>query len=170
MVPPCQLRREAYWKLTRSCWLPELRFPTSRTVRKYVSIVYFFFIYFYQLEANYFTILQWFLSYIGMNQPWIYIYSPSQYPLPPPSPPDPSGSSQCTSPEHLSHASNLGWWSVSPLIVTCFNAVLSEHPTLAFSHRVRKSVLYICVSFFCFAYRVIITIFLNSIYMHQLVN
>ena len=42
MVPPCQLRREAYWKLTKSCWLPELRFPTSRTVRKYVSIVYFF--------------------------------------------------------------------------------------------------------------------------------
>ena len=34
-------------------------------------------------------------------------------PLPPPSPPDPSGSSQCTRSEHLSHASNLGWWSVS---------------------------------------------------------
>ena len=28
---------------------------------------------------------------------------PSRFPLPPPSPPDPSGSSQCTSPEHLSH-------------------------------------------------------------------
>ena len=50
-----------------------------------------------------------------MNQPWI--YSPSRSPLPPPSPPDPSGSSQCTSPEHLSHASNLGWWSVSSLII-----------------------------------------------------
>ena len=48
-----------------------------------------------------------------MNQPWIYMYySPSRSPLPPPSPPDPTGSSQCTSPEHLSHASNLGWWSV----------------------------------------------------------
>ena len=35
-------------------------------------------------------------------------------PLPPPSPPDPSGSSQCTRSKHLSHASNLGWWSVSP--------------------------------------------------------
>ena len=40
--------------------------------------------------------------------------SPSQSPLPPPSPPNPSGSSQCTRPKHLSHASNLGWWSVSP--------------------------------------------------------
>ena len=35
-------------------------------------------------------------------------------PIPPPSPPDPSRSSQCTRSERLSHASNLGWWSVSP--------------------------------------------------------
>ena len=33
-----------------------------------------------------------------MNQPWIYMYSPSWSPLPPPSLPDPSGSSQCTRP------------------------------------------------------------------------
>ena len=72
-------------------------------------LVFFFFIYFYQLEANYFTILYCILSYIDMNQPRIYMYSPSRSPLPPPSPPDPSGSSQCTRPEHLSHASNLGW-------------------------------------------------------------
>ena len=69
----------------------------------------FFSIYFYYLEANYFTVLQWFLSYIDMNQPWVYMCSPSRSPLPPPSPPDPSGSSQCTRPEHLSHASSLGW-------------------------------------------------------------
>ena len=41
-------------------------------------------------------------------------------PLPPPSPSPPSGSSQCPSPEHPSHASNLCWWSVSPLIVYLF--------------------------------------------------
>ena len=29
----------------------------------------------------------------------------------------------------------------------CFNAILSNHPTLALSHRVQKTVLYICVSF-----------------------
>ena len=34
-----------------------------------------------------------------------------------------------------------------PRLYTCFNAVLLKHPTLAFSHRVQKSVLYICVSF-----------------------
>ena len=38
-----------------------------------------------------------------------YMCSPSRSLLLPPSPSHPSGSSQCTSPEHLSHASNLGW-------------------------------------------------------------
>ena len=50
-----------------------------------------------------------FFPYIDMNQPWIYMRSPSQCPLPPPSPSRPSEPPQCTSPEHLSHASNLGW-------------------------------------------------------------
>ena len=43
---------------------------------------------------------------------------------------------------------------IQPGLVICFtldstrfSAILSEHPTLAFSHRVQKSVLYICVSF-----------------------
>ena len=30
---------------------------------------------------------------------------------------------------------------------TCFNAILTNHPTLSLSHRVQKTVLYICVSF-----------------------
>ena len=50
-----------------------------------------------------------FLPYIDMNQLWIYMCSPSWTALPLPSPSHPSGSSQCTSPEHLSHASNLDW-------------------------------------------------------------
>ena len=40
------------------------------------------------------------LPYIDMNLPWVYMCSPSWTPLPPPSPSHPSGSSQCTSPEH----------------------------------------------------------------------
>ena len=35
-----------------------------------------------------------------MNQPWVYMCSPSWNLLPPLSPSHPSGSSQCTSPEH----------------------------------------------------------------------
>ena len=30
---------------------------------------------------------------------------------------------------------------------TCFNAILPNHPTLSLSHRVQKTVLFICVSF-----------------------
>ena len=52
-------------------------FLTSSPILGLIMLLLFFFIYFYQLEANYFTILQWFLSYIDMNQPWIYMYSPS---------------------------------------------------------------------------------------------
>ena len=31
--------------------------------------------------------------------------------------------------------------------ITCFNAIPPNHPTLSLSHRVQKTVLYICVSF-----------------------
>ena len=37
--------------------------------------------------------------------------------------------------------------STSGLSYTCFNAILPNHPTLSLSHRVQKTVLYICVSF-----------------------
>ena len=50
------------------------------------------------------------------------------------------------------------WWYV------CFNAILSSHPILAFSHWVQKSVLYICL-LCCPAGRIVGTIFLNAIYM-----
>ena len=99
-----------------------------------------------------------------MNQPWVYMYSPTRSPLPPPAPPDPSRSSQCTSPEHLSHASNLDWRSVSHLIVYMFQcySLRSSHPRL-FPQSPKFCSIHLCL-FFCFAYRVIITIFLNSIY------
>ena len=67
---------------------------------KWRHILFFLLLFFY---------LQWILSYIEMKQPWVYMCSPSRSPLPPPSPPDPSRSSQCTRSERLSHASNLGW-------------------------------------------------------------
>ncbi|KAB0346514.1 hypothetical protein FD754_011371 [Muntiacus muntjak] len=60
-------------------------------------------------------IRSWFLPHIAMNQPWIYMCSPSRSPLPPPSPSHPSGPSQCTSPEHLSYASNLDLGSIPGL-------------------------------------------------------
>ena len=111
--------------------------------------VFFFFFSFIFISWRLIT-LQYcggFLPYIDMNQPWIYMYSPSRYPLPTPSPSHPSGSSQCTSPEHPSHASNLGWWSASPLTVYLFQcySLRTSHPRLL--PQSPKSVLYICVSF-----------------------
>ena len=47
------------------------------------------------------------LPYIDMNQPWVYMCSPSWNPLLPPSPSHPSGSSQCTSPKHPVSALNI---------------------------------------------------------------
>ena len=44
-------------------------------------------------------------------------------------------------------------------------SILSNHPTLTFSHRVQKSSLHLCL-FCCLEYRVVIIIFLNSIHMH----
>ena len=100
-----------------------------------------------------------------MDQPWSYMCSPSRSPHPPPSPHHPSGSSQCTSPEHLSHASNLDWQSVSPLLVYLFQccSLRTSHPRLL-PQNLKVCSVHLCL-FFCFAYRVVVTIFLNSIYI-----
>ena len=92
------------------------------------------------------------VNYIHWHEfTWIYMCSPSRSPFPPPSPSHPSGSSQCTSPEHLSHASNLGWWSVSPLIVYLFQcySFVTSHPLLPQSPKV--CCVHLCL-FFCFEY------------------
>ena len=93
--------------------------------------------------------------------------SPSWCPLPLPSPTHPSGSSQCTSPKHLSHASNMDWWSVSHLTMYMFwcCSLRSSHPCLLpWSPKVCS--IHMCL-FFCLAYRVIITIFLSQKDKHQ---
>ena len=87
------------------------------------------------------------LPYINMNPPQVNTCSQSWTPLPHPSPSHPSGSSQCTSPK---------------LPVSCIEPGLAIHflydiihvlmpfsqiILLSLSHRVQKTVLYICVSF-----------------------
>ena len=173
------------------------------------------------------------LPYINMNLPRVYTCSPSWTPLPPPSPYHPSGSSQCTSPEHpvsciepglairftydriialqnfvcfcqtstwirhgcarvphpeppsylpphtilLGHpsapapsilypASNLDWWFISYMILYMFqcHSPKSSHPR-PLPQSPKDCSIHLCL-FCCLAYRVIVTIFLNSIYMH----
>ena len=53
-------------------------------------------------------------------------------------------------PVHQPQASSIMHWtwtgdSFHILYYTCFNAILPNHPTLSLSHRVQKTVLYICV-------------------------
>ena len=101
---------------------------------------YFYFILLYN------TVLV--LPYIDMNPPRVYMSSQTWTRLPPPSPYHLSGSSQCTSPQAscilyqtYTGDSFLIWYYI------CFNAILPNHPTLSLSHRVQKTVLYICVFF-----------------------
>ena len=109
----------------------------------------------------YFTLLV--LLYINMNLPRLYTCSPSWTPLPPPSlcrlPEECYGEGGgtpykpfvCMTPykPQASCILHQTWTGDSFLIwyCTCFNAILPKHPTLSLSHRLQKTVLYICVSF-----------------------
>ena len=65
--------------------------------------VHFFlklFIYLFQLEANYFTILWWVLPYIDMNQQWVDMCPHPDPPSHLPPHPIPQGHPSATSPEH----------------------------------------------------------------------
>ena len=106
------------------------------------------------------------LPYIHMNLQQVFMCSPSCTPLPHLSLYHPSGSSQCTSPKHP---------------VSCIEPGLAIHFTydnihvsMPFSQTIPPRPLpqssndcsiHLCL-FCCLAYRIIITIFLNSIYMH----
>ena len=75
---------------------------------------------------------------------------PHRSPLPPPSPSHPSGSSRCTSPEHLSRAYNPGWWSVSPLILYLFQfcSLWKSHPCLL-PQSLKVCSVHLCLFFCC---------------------
>ena len=85
-------------------------------------------------------------------------------PLPPPSPYHPSGSSQCTSPKHPVSC-------IEPRLATRFIYDII-HVSMSFSQIIppspspteSKRLFYTSLSFCCLAFRVIVTIFLNSIY------
>ena len=105
------------------------------------------------------------LPSIDMNQPWVYMCPH----LDPPShlPPHPIPQSHPTAPalSTLSHACNLDWWSVSHMIIYMFQcySLRSSHPRLL-PQSPKDCSVHLCL--FCgLAHRVIVTIFLNSIYM-----
>ena len=79
--------------------------------------------------------------------------------------PIPQGHPSAPAPSTLSHASNLDWRFVSHIIYMfqCYS-LKSSHPRLL-PQSPKVCSLYLCL-FCCFAYTVIVTIFLNSIYIH----
>ena len=100
-----------------------------------------------------------------MKRPWVYMSSPSRSPLPPPSPPAPSRSSQSTRSERLSHASNLGWWSVSPLIVYIFRCCSLEtsHPCLL-PQSLNDCSINLCLFFIYFGYKPLLDMTIANIF------
>ena len=120
--------------------------------------IYFFFFKFYFIFKLYITVLV--LPNIKMNPPQVYMCSPILNPNPSclPIP------SLWVVPVHQPQASSIvhrTWTgnSFQTWYFTCFNAILPNLPTLSLS------LFYTSVSFCCLVYRVIVTIFLNSIYM-----
>ena len=134
----------------------------------YLSLFFFtffvFLIYFFIFFILYNIVLV--LTYINMNLPRVYMCSQSLTPLPPPSPYHPSGSSQCTSPKLPVSCIEPGRviHFLYDIIMICFNAILPNHTHAPLPQSPKDCSIHLCL-FCCLAYRVIVTIFLNSICM-----
>ena len=105
------------------------------------------------------------LPYIDTNQPWMYMCSPSWTPFPPASPSHPSGSSQCTSHEHRVSC-------IRPRLTICF--IYDNIPVSMLFFQITpplpsptesKRLFFSCSLFCCLINMIIVTIFLNCIYM-----
>ena len=125
-----------------------------------------FFVVVFNYLLFYFTILYWFhhtLTWILHECTCVPHPDPPSH-LPPH--PVPLGHPSAPAPSTLSHASNLNWRFVSHMIIYMFqcHCPISSHPHPLPQSPTDCSV-HLCL--FCrLAYRVIVTIFLNSIYMH----
>ena len=103
------------------------------------------------------------LPYIEMNLPQAYMCSPSWTLLPPHT--IPLGRPSAQAPSILYHASNLDWRLISYMILYIFqcHSPKSSHP-LPLPQSPKDCSIHQCL-FCCLVYRVIVIIFLNSIYM-----
>ena len=145
-------------------WLP--RNSSNRMKagqRKWKHANFFIFIFFY-FTLFYFTILYWFChtsSWICRRCTRVAHPEPPSHFLPHTIP---LGHSSAPALSILYHASNLDWRFVSYMILYVFqcHSPKSSHPLLPQS--AKDCSIHLCL-FCCLTYRVIVTIFLNSIYM-----
>ena len=120
--------------------LPYLNFSNDNSLGTFIYLFIFIIIIF-----CYFTILYWFCHTSTCIH---HGYTRVPHPEPPshlPSHTIPLGHSSAQA-SCILH----GTWTGNSFLIwyyTCFNAILPNHPTLSLSHRVQKTVLYICVSF-----------------------
>ena len=117
-----------------------------------------------QYMAKTTTILWWFFPYFHISLGCTCVPHPDPTSHLPPHP-MPQGHPSAPALSILSHASNLDWWSISHVIIymfQCYSPKSSNpHPL---QQRPTVCSLYLCL-FCCIACRIIVTIFLNSIYM-----
>ena len=107
------------------------------------------------------------LPYIDLNPPWVYMYVfPILNLLPLPSHPIPLGHPSAPARSILYHASNLDWRFISHMIIYMFqcHSPISSCPRPP-PQSPKGCSIHLCL-FCCLAYKVIVTIFLNSVYMH----
>ena len=151
---PCCLRDSQ-----ESSPTPQFKSINSSALSFLHSKSFFIFIFFFLL-CN--TVLV--LPYIDMNPPWVYMSSQSWTPLPPPSPYHLSGLSWGTSPKHpVSCIEHRQFVSYMIVYMFQYHSPTSSHP-LPLSQSPKVCSIHLCL-FSCLAYRVIITIFLNSLYV-----
>ena len=134
---PCQQNAVIFFIFTRLMW------------EDIYLLIFYLFIYLLYLEANYFTILWWFLPYIDISQPWVYMCPPVlNHPLTAPSPSFHSlGYPSAAALSAQFHALKLDWSSISHMVIYIFQcySLKPSHPRHLPQNE--KSVLYMCVSF-----------------------
>ena len=170
---PCKRVTEIEWKEIKQNteWSCSFQwFSSWASVFLFPSLSFYLFIplkiNLFWLETNYFTILWWlFAMHWHESVMGVYVFPPSQTPLLSPCPSHPSGLSQCTGFEYSVWCCKLDWSSISHVVIYMFQccSLKSSHPCLL-PQSPKVCSLHLCL-FCCLAYRVIITIFLNSIYM-----
>ena len=135
---------------------------TFDTQRVFIYLFLQFYLFIYLL---YFTTLYWFCHTLTCIH-----HGCTRVPHPePPShfPPHtiPLGHPSAPAPSILDPTSNLDWRFISYMILYMFQCHYPKSSPPSLSHRVQDCSKHLCL-FCCLPYRVIVTIFLNSIYMH----
>ena len=144
---------------------PSLFLGCSLLMNRNALDIYFFFFLFI-IIIFYFTILYWFchtLTLIHHGYTCVPHPEPLSHFLPHPIP---LGHPSAPAPSILYHASNLDWRFISHMVIYMFqcHSPISSHPR-PLPQSPKDCSIHLCL-FCCLAYRVIVTIFLNSIYMH----